>query len=322
MTASRADKARPLEIGGTLVQPGTRELLEIPLARLPTGTQETLPIMALNGRLPGKRVWLSGAIHGDEVNGVEVIRRVLAKLNPKNMHGAVIAVPIVNVFGFIYSDRYLPDRRDLNRSFPGSANGSMAGRLAYLFMKEVVAKCEYGVDLHTGSGGRANTPQIRADLSNPETRRCAVAFGAPVMMHARLRDGSLREAATSKGVHMLLFEGGEALRFDEEAIVAGVHGVLRLLAYLGIRRPKRAYRERTPFEPAGSQWVRARAGGILHLSKRPGDRVQSAQSMGIITTPFGDEVFSITAPKDGVILGAQTTHIVNKGDAVVNLAFA
>ena len=226
-------KSRPsFTIGGSLVPSGTKREIELPIARLVTGSEVTLPVLVVHGRHDGPSVWVDAAIHGDEVGGVEIIRRVLAGLDPKRLQGTLIAVPIVNVHGFMNGDRYLPDRRDLNRSFPGSARGSLAGQIAHLMMAQVVKRCEVGIDLHTGSDHRSNLPQIRADLDDPGTRALAEAFGAPVMIHARTRDGSLRHAAREHGAKVLLYEAGEAWRFDEWAISAGVTGVRRVLASL------------------------------------------------------------------------------------------
>ncbi len=194
-------------IAGVRIRAGTARALELPITRLVTGADVTLPVRVVHGREDGPTIWLDAAIHGDEVVGVEVIRQVMASLDPKTFCGTLVAVPIVNVLGFMTGDRYLPDRRDLNRSFPGSARGSLASRIAHLFMREVVAKCEVGIDLHTGSDRRSNLPQIRADLDDPGTRELAQAFGAPVMLHAKIRDGSLRHAAREQGAKVLLYEG-------------------------------------------------------------------------------------------------------------------
>ena len=221
-------------IGGVRVRAGTVRALELPITRLVTGADVTLPVRVVHGREDGPCIWVNAAIHGDEVVGVEVVRQVMAGLDPKTFRGTLVAVPIVNVLGFMTGDRYLPDRRDLNRSFPGSARGSLASRIAHLMMTEVVAKCEVGIDLHTGSDRRTNLPQVRADLDDPRTRELAAAFGAPVMLHARVRDGSLRHAARESGATVLLYEGGENWRFDEWAIAAGTDGVRRVLGRLGM----------------------------------------------------------------------------------------
>ena len=222
----------------------------------------SLPVTVIHGCEPGPRLWLSAAIHGDELNGVEIIRRVLEQVKPKTLKGAIIAVPIVNVFGFIEQSRYLPDRRDLNRSFPGSKRGSLASRLAHLFIQEIVSHSTHGIDFHTASNHRMNLPQIRANLDRPETLACASAFGAPVLLHSAVRDGSLRQAVAKRGIPVLLYEAGEALRFNEDAIQMGVQGTLQVMMHLGM-----VTGASTP--PAQSQlfreskWVRASHSGIF-----------------------------------------------------------
>ena len=234
---SRRPARAPFAFGGVEVAAGRRHELSLPISQLVTGADVTLPVHVLHGREDGPTVWVSAAIHGDEVAGVEIVRRVLERLQPKNLRGTLLAVPIVNVLGVMAGDRYLPDRRDLNRSFPGSARGSLASRIAHLMMTEVIGRCTVGIDLHTGADRRSNLPQIRCDLEDPQTRALAEAFGAPVLFHARLRDGSLRAAARETGARVLLYEAGEAWRFDEYAIAPGVDGVLRVLAALDMVDP-------------------------------------------------------------------------------------
>ncbi len=310
-----------VEIGGRQIEPGQRVRFKIPVARLPTETWMSLPIEVVHGRQPGARLWISAAVHGDEINGVEIIRRVLERLDPAVLSGTVIAVPIVNVFGFIGQSRYLPDRRDLNRSFPGAARGSLAARLAHLFMTEVVEGCTHGIDLHTGSNHRANLPQIRANLRDAETRRCAEAFAAPVMMDSQTRDGSLRQAATASGIHVLLYEAGEPLRFDAQAIEIGTRGVLRVLVALGMAPPsEQAAVARPSVEVGQSTWVRARRGGILRLRVKLGERVAANEKVGTIADTFGDDSVLVRAPFAGLVIGATTNPLVNQGDGILNLA--
>jgi predicted deacylase len=314
--------ADALLVGGVPVRPGQRQRLEIPVARLPTETWLSLPVEVVHGSRPGPRIWLSAAVHGDEINGVEIIRQVLEKLDPEALRGAVIAVPIVNVFGFIDQSRYLPDRRDLNRSFPGSERGSLAARLAHLFMTEVISSCGYGIDLHTGSNHRTNLPQIRANLRDPEARRLAEAFAAPVLIDAHSRDGSLRQAAAESGIHVLVYEAGEPLRFDPEGIQLGVQGILRVLSALGIRRRLKRSKPRPFFTVAKSRWIRARQSGILRLQAQLGDRVLRRQRLGSIANAFGDNLVAVTAPFDGLVIGHTNNPLVNQGDAVLHLATA
>jgi uncharacterized protein len=319
-TATRAARNRPVDIAGTTVAPGRRRLVEVPVARLPTATRFNLPIMVLNGQRPGPRLWLSAVVHGDELNGLEIIRRVLEIVRPRRLAGTLLAVPVVNVFGMVTETRYLPDRRDLNRSFPGSPNGSLAAQLANLFMTNVAAMCDVGIDLHTGSDHRFNLPQIRGNLEDPTALRLARAFGAPVSIHSPLRDGSLREACRRRSIPVVVYEGGEADRFNETAIAAGVDGVLRVLADLEMRSGD-------PTPPAAdttvvrhTRWVRARRTGILRSPVRAGQRVARGDVLGIIADAVGDSRATMKASFDAVVIGHTQHPLVNRGDALWHLA--
>lgn len=308
-----------MEIGDAAIEPGERRRVELPVARLATGNLLSLPVEVLRGSSAGPSIWLSGAVHGDEVVGVEIIRRVMEMLDTGSLAGDVISVPIVNVFGFINESRYLPDRRDLNRAFPGRESGSLASRLAHLFMEQVVRKCDYGIDFHAGSDDRTNLPQIRANLDDEETDRCAMAFSAPVAVHAGLRDGSLRQSAAEAGVHVLLYEGGEARRFGPRAVEAGVDGTLRTLEHLemcsvdapagpGCRRSRK------------TRWIRASRSGILHLDVSAGDRVEEGDRMGLVSNSFGDRKAVIRCRTPGIVIGHTLNPLVNRGDALVHVA--
>ena len=317
MTASRVE---PFEIAERRIAPGARERFELPVARLPTQTQVSLPVGVTHGTRPGPRLWLSAAVHGDELNGVEIIRRLLAELEGAELAGTLVTVPVVNVFGFIEQSRYLPDRRDLNRSFPGSKRGSLAGRLAHLFMTEIAGRCSHGIDLHTAAQDRSNLPQIRANLRDPETRRCAEAFAAPAMVHSALRDGSLRAATAKLGLVTLLYEGGGPLRFDEEAIRVGVAGIRRVMVALGMLP---AHGTAAPAEGSvlieRTSWVRARRGGLLRLAVDEGQRVAHRQLLGVIGDPFGEQRVELRAPFAGLVLGLARNPIVHAGDGVLHL---
>ncbi|ANH37667.1 Succinylglutamate desuccinylase / Aspartoacylase family protein [Nocardioides dokdonensis FR1436] len=313
--------ARPsFEIGPVRVRPGRAQSLALPITRLVTGAEVDLPVRVVHGREDGPTVWIDAAIHGDEAVGVEVVRQVLADLDPRTLRGTLIAIPIVNVLGFMTGSRYLPDRRDLNRSFPGSARGSLAGRIAHLMMTEVVAKCSVGIDLHTGSDRRTNLPQIRTDLEDPETRRLAEAFAAPVMMHARLRDGSLRHAAREEGAKVLLYEAGEAWRMDPWAIDAGVRGVRRVLAALEMTGPVDEEPPPASLESWRSGWVRARGTGMLHLEAELGQRVEKGERLGGLFDSFGKRVRLVHADRAGIVVGRTEAPLVSSGDAVLHLA--
>ena len=311
--------AETFEIAGQVLQPGETRRLEIPVARLVTQTQLSVPVAVLHGTRPGPKLWLSAALHGDELNGTEIIRRVLARVKVERLRGTVVAVPVVNVFGFLEQSRYLPDRRDLNRSFPGSNKGSLASRLAYLFMKEIVARCEVGIDLHTGSHHRVNLPQIRADLDDKETRRLSKAFGAPLMIHARKVPGSLRDAATERGRVVLVYEAGEPLRFNRRSILVGVRGVKHAMQALGmLAKPKRAQAYPT-VEVRKTHWLRANRSGIVQMKVGLRDHVEKGQTVAVLYDAFGDVVSRVRAGAPGVVIGHTLNPLLNRGEAILHV---
>ncbi len=311
---------QPITIGGVTVRPGERCTIDLRITDLSTHTPMAMPIQVICGRKSGPTLFVSAAVHGDEINGVEIIRRVLKLSALKRLRGILIAVPIVNVFGFVSLSRYLPDRRDLNRSFPGSPRGSLASRLADLFLNEVAKPCSHGIDLHTGAVHRSNYPQIRANLDDPEAARMAESFGVPVAINASLRDGSLRQAAAAHGVSVIVYEGGEALRFDEFSIRAGVKGVTRVLRTLGMLPPsKRRTSPLAPLLARSSTWVRAPASGILRASGALGQQVQEGVSLGAISDPFGENEFDIQSPADGIVIGRTNLPVVHEGDALFHI---
>jgi len=314
--------SRSFVIGGQYVGPGNRLRLEIPVARLPTGTYITLPIEVLHGPVEGPTAWVSAAVHGDELNGVEIARLLLERLKPSKLIGTLIVVPMVNGFGVINQSRYLPDRRDLNRSFPGSKSGSLASRLAKLMMTEVVQRCQYGIDLHTGSNLRTNLPQIRGDMDDEETYECALAFGPPAIVHSDLRDGSLRAAANAKGIKVLLYEAGEPNRFNQDSIKTGVNGVMRVLSFLKMLKSPVKLPKRTPTMIRESTWVRAKRSGIVRLLVELGDQVEAGQQIGIIADVFGTEPKYLKAPYDGLIIGLSNNPIAHQGDGLVHVGRA
>ena len=309
-------------IGGEIIQRRSRHLVELPLPPLYTHTPMTLPVHVVRGAKDGPRLFVSAALHGDELNGTEIIRRLLKQSALKHLRGTLVAVPIVNVYGLIHHSRYLPDRRDLNRSFPGSVKGSLAARLAHLFMTEIVHKCTHGIDLHTGAIHRSNLPQIRANLDDPETARLAESFGVPVLLNANLRDGSLREAAAEEGIPMLLYEAGEALRFNEVAIRAGLKGVISVMRSLGMLSASRSRRKEKPepFVARSSTWVRASASGLFRRVSSLGSRVKRGEVLGLIDDPFGGDETEVTATASGIVIGCSEIPLVHEGEALFHIA--
>jgi hypothetical protein len=289
-------------------------------ARVSPGTL-TLPVKVVRGREDGPRLFVTAAVHGDEIIGVEIVRRLLKHRALRRLRGTLVVLPVVNVYGFISGSRYLPDRRDLNRSFPGSTTGSLAARLADLLMKEIVSKCTHGVDLHSAAIHRANLPQIRAAIADDETKKLALAFGAPVVIEAGVRDGSLREAVSSQGMPMLLYEAGEGLRFDEVGIRAGVAGLLRVMAALGMLPAGSAPRTRVePVVVRRSRWVRAPSSGVLRSRAALGQKVAKNQILGYIADPTGEGEDALRSPSTGIVIGRTEVPLLNEGDAAFHVA--
>lgn len=311
----------PLEINGTVIKPGTNVYIDLPVTQLYTHAPVTIPVHVIHTKHPGPRLFLSGAVHGDEINGVEIIRRVLKLPIMKRLRGTLIAVPIVNVHGFINHSRYLPDRRDLNRSFPGSETGSLTARVASIFLKEIVSKCTHGIDLHTAAVHRDNLPQVRGDLDNPEIERMARSFGAPVILNGALVDGSLRKYAMEAGVHTLLYEAGEALRFDELCIRGGVRGILSVMRELGmLPHSKQPPRQHDALVARSSTWIRAAQSGILRANVTLGSRVKIGARLGIVADPFGETEVDVVSTAPGIIIGRTNIPLVHEGDALFHIA--
>ncbi len=311
-----------LTIAGQVIKPGETRKLELPTPPLYTDTSMSIPIYVMRGKREGPTFFVSAAIHGDELNGVEIIARLIHSKSLKSLKGTLIAIPFVNGYGILNQSRYLPDRRDLNRSFPGSKRGSLAGRIAYGFLNEIVAKCDYGVDLHTGAIHRTNLPQIRANLDDAETLELAKAFGVPVLLNANLRDGSLRQCASELGVKILLYEAGEALRFDELSIRAGYRGVLNIMRALNmLKQTKRKVRLAEPFVARQSGWVRAPESGFVTHSKKLGDWVKKGELLASIKDHFGEVAGQVNSPADGIVIGKQNIPLAQEGEAMYHIAY-
>ncbi len=311
----------PFIIAGESIAPGTMRDVAFPITTMATGTASSLAVRVLNGARPGPAVFVSAAIHGDEIIGTAVIQRLAKKLDPAVLAGTVMLVPVANIFGFITHSRYLPDRRDLNRSFPGSAGGSLAGQLAHVFYREVVARCQLGIDIHSAAIHRYNLPQIRIAAGNRKLVELAMAFGAPVIIESPLRDGSLRDLAQKHGVDMLLMEAGEALRFDRLSIETGVEGVERVLAHLGmIEADDGLSAVGIPARANRSVWVRSPRGGVVQMVRESGDPVRKGDVLACVSGLFGEEPQEMFSPLDGIIIGHATLPVVHQGDALFHIA--
>ena len=312
----------PFEIAGIQVQPGTRQTIEVQVAKLYTHTPLHIPVEIVHGRRDGPVLMVCGAIHGDEINGVEIVRRVLTNTALRNVRGTLVAVPIVNIFGFVQRTRYLPDRRDLNRCFPGSESGSLGGRIAYLLRTQIMEHVTHIIDLHTGAIHRFNLPQIRAELKTPETARMAEAFAAPIIINAGLREGSLRAYADSQNIPVITYEGGEALRFDEVVIASGVKGVMRVMRELKMTPAKKSVkppRKRSEVA-ASSQWVRADIDGIMRPVAKLGQKIRKGQKLAMVADPFGASETAIISPCSGIVICVNNLPLVNEGEAIYHIA--
>lgn len=315
-------KKRDLKICGYSIRPGEYLSLRLATPKLFTYTPVDIPIHIINSKKPGPILFVCAGIHGDEIAGVEIVRHLLKLNSIKNLlTGTLIAVPIVNIYGFIYQSRYLPDRRDLNRNFPGLRKGSLASRLAKLFVDEIVSHCTHGIDLHSASIHRRNLPQIRINLDQAGTEKLARAFGAPIILNSNLRDGSLRQAANEMDIPVLVYEGGEALRFGEAPIRFGVQGILRVMHALGMLSTPPKQKITSPSLIARtSVWVRAPRSGIIHSMKPLGKIVEKGDVLGIIADPFGTEEINILSPRSGIIIGYTTIPLINEGEALFHIA--
>jgi predicted deacylase len=313
-------RQQPFVFGGVEINAGDRATIDLPMARLYTHSELTLPVHVVHGKQSGPTLFVSAAIHGDEINGVEIIRRLLSNRATSKLKGTLLAVPVVNPFGFIQHSRYLPDRRDLNRSFPGSAKGSLASRIAHLFMQEIVKRSTHGIDIHTGSNYRSNLPQIRTSINDGENLRLAQAFGTPMIIHSAIRDGSLREAVAEHGIPVLLYEAGEALYFNENAIRSGLRGIINVMRAIDMLPKSHKTRTKEPVISTKTSWIRAPKSGVFFKQASLGSLVKKGDLLGAINDPLGDESESVYAPFTGVAIGQLNLPLVHEGDALVNLA--
>jgi uncharacterized protein len=316
--AALKPKGKQLKILGTEVAPGTTKRLSWASGMAMEGFAAPAPVIVVNGSGPGPVLCLTAAVHGDELNGIEVVRRVLKDVDAEELNGAIIGVPIVNIQGFYRGTRYLPDRRDLNRSFPGNAKGSAATRIAYSFFTDVVSHCSAVIDLHTGSLDRTNLPQVRANLSLPQIARLTQAFGATVVLQSVGEKGSLRRAATEAGIPAVTFEMGEPFRVQPEQVEHGAKAIETLMYSLGMSHQRRYWGDPEPVYYA-SKWVRVDNGGILFSDVALGERVSKGELLGVVTDPVSNQQYRIFAPISGRILGMALNQVVLPGFAAYRI---
>jgi uncharacterized protein len=316
--AEEKEAPRIMKLLGGEVPPGTHKRLSWSATELFEGIPISTPVLAVNGKLPGPTLCLTAAVHGDELNGIEMVRRVMHDLDPQKLSGAVIGVPIVNLQGFRGGSRYLPDRRDLNRYFPGNPNGSAASRIAYSFFTEVIRHCDALIDLHTGSFERANLPQLRADLRNPDVVTLTHGFGATVILHSDPEAGTLRYAASRIGIPAVTLEAGGPSELELKEVMHGVKGIDTLLNTLGMVRKTRLLGDPEPVYYR-SVWVRADRGGILLADVGLGSTVRRGDLLGTITDPMNNSSTNLYAPFSGRVIGMARNQVVMPGFAAFHV---
>ncbi|KPQ00651.1 MAG: putative deacylase [Bacteroidetes bacterium HLUCCA01] len=307
-----------ITFNGKVIAPGEQRYVDLRIAKLPTHTPIDLPIYISRARQEGPTLLLTAGLHGNEINGIEIVRRLIASkvLHPER--GTVVAVPVVNIYGFLQQERYLPDGKDLNRSFPGNKNGSLAGRVAFAIVNQILPIIDVGVDFHTGGASKDNYPQTRCVLAHEDNRELAAAFSAPFTLNSPLIDRSFRKAAHRRGKSIIVYEGGESLRLDEQAIQHGIDGTLRLMKWLSMKStaPQAILANRVLEK---SVWVRARVSGLFRTELQPGDKISRNQPLGSISDPFGETEIEVKSPSNGYIVGLNRLPVVSAGDALIHL---
>ncbi|GHB98080.1 succinylglutamate desuccinylase/aspartoacylase family protein [Cerasicoccus arenae] len=315
----RSRKVKPIRLGDETIQPGEAKDVRLKISETYTGDEIALPVRVIHSAKPGPKVFISAAIHGDEINGTGIVHDLLYDVPMAIECGTLFLIPVVNVFGFETHERYLPDRRDLNRSFPGNESGSLASRVAAIFMREIVSQCDYGLDLHSAAFQRTNFPNVRADLSNPDTRKLALAFGCSLIVDGRGPEGSLRREACKIGCPTIILEAGEPWKIERGILELGVRGIRNTLIKLGMLSGE-------PITPAyqirvkKTTWVRAEVGGILRYHIGAGDWVEAGQPIATNYTILGHAQHTLVSPADGIILSLATLPAVKPGEPIVHIA--
>ncbi|WP_136482046.1 succinylglutamate desuccinylase/aspartoacylase family protein [Cognatitamlana onchidii] len=315
-------KIEVLNILGESIYPGERKEVNFDVANLHTSTPVNIPVIIERSKKPGPTVLFTAGIHGDEVNGVEIVRQLIAKGINQPKVGSIICMPVINVFGFINLKREFPDGRDLNRVFPGSPTGSLAGRVAYKLIHEVIPHVDLIVDFHTGGSGRFNAPQIRYSKDNTELNDLAQAFGAPFVLYSKNLSKSFRTTCSKQGKQLLLFEGGKSFHIDDVVTNTGVNGSKRLLKHLGML--KTVFKSNKPKRDCvfinESKWLRAKYSGMFKATMAVGSYVEKDDILGHITDPYGKFNYFVRAKNNGFIINVNESPIVYQGDALFHIS--
>jgi uncharacterized protein len=311
-------KVKDFTIGEHSIKPGEFKEININIARLPSRTQIETPIYVYRAPIDGPVLALTAGMHGDEINGMEIVRRIIDQGHNKVLRGTVLCMPVINVYGFLNYSREVPDGKDINRSFPGSKSGSLASRVAYHMTHDVIPYIDYGVDFHTGGAMRTNYPQVRCVMQEEKNVELAAAFNAPFTIDSPFRPHSLRQTAAKKGKNIIVYEGGESVRFDLHAIEEGVNGTLRLMKHLNMIDSAPAPKEENKIV-WNSSWVRARTAGLFLPTIKCGDLIHKNQVVGTLTDPFGEFKEEVKTPTVGYVVGLNNNPVVNAGDALLHI---
>jgi hypothetical protein len=309
---------KELVIASQHIEPGEFKEININIARLPSRTMIDTPIYVYRGLEDGPVLALTAGMHGDEINGMEIVRRILDNGYNRVKRGAVLCMPIINMYGFLNYSREVPDGKDVNRSFPGSKSGSLASRVAWHMTHEIIPAIDYGIDFHTGGAMRTNYPQIRCVMQNEKNIELAAAFHAPFTIDSPFRPHSLRQTAAKHEKNIIVYEGGESIRYDQFAIEEGVNGTLRVMKHLNMidEAPESTIENKIIWS---SSWVRAKYAGLFQPNIQSGDLLSKNQVIGNITDPFGSFKEILKSPSDGYVVGLNNNPVVNAGDALLHL---
>lgn len=302
------------------IKAGENKTVILDSYELHTKTKIEIPVHVINSGKPGPTILLSAGMHGEETNGIEIIRKIIRRKEVQELKcGAIIAIPVINIISFLYGSRDLPDGRDLNRCFPGTRNGSIGSRIAYDLVKHILPIIDFGIDFHTGGAKINNYPQLRCVFEFEGNLELAEKFGAPLIINSKYRDGTFRKEAAKKNKPILVYEAGESMRFDYLAINEGINGCLRLMkAYkmVGIEIP-----DMPAVKIMRDTWIRANASGLFHMNKANGSHVRKDDLLGVLCSPFGNSEEKILAPGAGYLIGINNQPVVNQGDALIHLGY-
>lgn len=309
---------KPFSIQGKVISPGHYAQVVLNTYRLPTHTIIEIPVFVFNGKKPGPTILFLAGMHGDEINGIEIVRQLIKRDDVHNLKkGCVVAIPVINIISFLAGSRDLPDGRDLNRCFPGNTTGSLGSRIARDLIETIIPQIDFGIDFHTGGAKITNYPQIRCVFNDKKNLQLAKIFAPPLVLNSPFRENTLRKEAAERGKHILVFEGGESHRFDRPSIEEGLNGCIRTLNHFQMIDAD--VPDHKPVFLPKTSWIRARSSGLFHTTRTYGTYVSKGEVLGMICDPYGEVEQPIVAPHTGHIVGINNQPVVNQGDALIHI---